>query len=60
MIGNSLSASGAVTTNATVALSTANVLSGSSGNTAVAGSCDIVAGGTGGTVTFTNAGACGP
>jgi Inverse autotransporter, beta-domain len=58
--GNSLSASGAVTTNATVALSTANVLAGSSGNTAVAGSCHVLAAGTGSTVTFTNAAACGP
>jgi Inverse autotransporter, beta-domain len=58
--GNSLSGSGAVTTNATVALSTANVLAGSSGNVAVAGSCHVLAAGTGSTVTFTNAAACGP
>ena len=58
--GNSLSASGAGTTNATVLLSTANILTGSSGNKAVAGSCTVSAAGTGSTVTFTNAGACGP
>ncbi len=58
--GNSLSGSGAVTTNATVDLSTANILSGSNGNNAVAGSCDVAAAGTGGTVNFTNAASCGP
>ncbi|HEY3916656.1 MAG TPA: inverse autotransporter beta domain-containing protein [Stellaceae bacterium] len=57
--GNSLGGSGA-TTNATVLLSTANILTGSTGNVAVAGSCDLAAAGTGTTVTFTNAAACGP
>jgi hypothetical protein len=58
--GNSLSGSGAVTTNATVALINANILSGSSGNTAVAGSRHVLAAGTGTTLTLTNAAACGP
>ena len=57
---NTLSASGGTTENATVDLSQANILSGSSGNTAAAGSCHVSAAGTGSTVTFTNAGACGP
>ena len=58
--GNTLSASGAGTTNATVDLSQANILSGSSGNIAVAGTCHVSAAGTGSTVQFTNAAACGP
>ncbi len=58
--GNSLSASGATTTNATASLTNANILSGSNGNTAVAGSCNVIAAGTGTTVNFNNAAACGP
>jgi hypothetical protein len=58
--GNNLRASGATSTNATVVLSTANVLPGSSGNVAKAGSCDVNSAGTGATVTFTNAAPCGP
>jgi len=58
--GNTLSASGGTTRNATVTLSNANILSGSSGNTAVAGNCDVSTTGVGATVGFTNAAPCGP
>ena len=58
--GNVLSASGGSSTNATTFLNNANILPGSSGNTALAGSCSVSAPGVGATVTFTNAAACGP
>ena len=58
--GNSLSATGGAGSNNTVYLSTADIQSGSSGNKAVAGSCNVATAGTGGTITFTNASACGP
>ena len=58
--GNVLSASGGSSTNATTLLNNANILPGSSGNTALAGSCSVSAAGVGATVTFTNAAACGP
>lgn len=57
---NTLSASSASTTNAHTRLSSANILTGSSGNTVSNGSCSIGTAGSGGTVTYTNAAACGP
>lgn len=57
---NTLSASGASTTNAHTRLTSANILSSSSGNTVSNGSCSIGTAGSGGTVTYTNAAACGP
>jgi hypothetical protein len=56
---NSFNATGGAT-NYTVDLDAADILSGSSGNKAVAGSCNVAAAGTGTTITFTNASACGP
>jgi proteasome assembly chaperone (PAC2) family protein len=58
--GNTLSASGSALQNRAVYLTQANILPGSSGNTAVAGSCGVGTAGIGSTVTFTNAPACGP
>lgn len=58
--GNTLSASGASTTNAHTRLNSANILTGSSGNTVTNGTCSVGTAGTGGTVTYTNAAACGP
>jgi len=58
--GNTLSASGASTTNAHTRLSGANILTGSSGNTVTNGTCSVASAGSGGTVTYTNAAACGP
>ncbi len=58
--GNTLSASGASTTNAHTRLSSANILTGSSGNTVSNGTCSVASAGSGGTVTYTNAAACGP
>lgn len=57
---NTLSASGASTTNAHTRLTSANILSGSSGNTVNNGTCSINGAGSGTTVTYTNAAACGP
>lgn len=57
--GNTVSASGGFNNYHTV-LSTANVLAGSNGNTVIAGSCLIGVAGTGTTVSYTNAPACGP
>lgn len=57
---NMLSASGGTTTNAHTDLSGANILTGSSGNTVGAGNCSVSVAGTGATVTYTNAAACGP
>src|SRR3546814_339514 len=58
--GNSLSASGGSTNNHHTLLNTANILAGSSGNTVTAGACTVSVAGSGGTVTYTNATACGP
>jgi len=58
--GNSLSASGAASTSSQTQLVGANILPGSSGNTVAAGSCNVALAGSGGTVTYTNAAACGP
>jgi hypothetical protein len=57
--GNTLGASGGSTSNNYVYLNGANIGAGSSGNTAASGTCSVFSVNTG-SVTFTNAGACGP
>ena len=58
---NTLSATGLAPSFANhTRLNNANILTGSSGNTVKAGSCSVVAAGSGTTVTYTNAAACGP